>query len=84
MTTRTFRIGPHVWFNLTNGADDKLAFLEEHTWREGGGIRADAGKTLEQTFVDHAAAYASGDEYKAKVREAAEKFLTSDEHQVTV
>jgi len=32
----------------------KVVQLQEHDWHEGGAIDADSGKTLEQTFIDHA------------------------------
>ncbi len=51
--TRRFKEWP-IWFDLTMNSKGKLTRLEEHDPREGGGIPADRGKTLEQTFIDHA------------------------------
>lgn len=49
---RKFGVG--IWFMVTMNAKGVVTHLEEHDWREGGNIRADRGKTLEQTFLDHA------------------------------
>lgn len=61
-----------IWFVVEIDKTGEVVYLEEHDWREGGGISADRDKTLEQTFLDHAYSRYSKDD---GVRADAEAFL---------
>lgn len=54
ITRLTRQFGSSIWFFVTMNAAGTVTNLEEHDWHEGGRITADKGKSLEQTFLDHA------------------------------
>jgi galactose mutarotase-like enzyme len=46
-TTKTFNLGTHIWFHVTLDGD-KVLFIEEHDWHEGGGLPKPTGRDWTQ------------------------------------
>lgn len=73
---RTFRIGQHIWFILHYGEDGMLDGLQEHDWREGGGLPLSTRFSCwEEQFVARAQDRCTD---RAGAYKAANDFLKSD------
>jgi hypothetical protein len=81
--TRKFNIGHHIWFVLHYDAAGDLDGLEEHDWREGGGLRLPAGQTWEEYFIFRANDRVSNDS-TGETEKQVRAFLASDEQEVTI
>jgi hypothetical protein len=50
MTRKVIHLGHHIWFVVHLDLAGKIEALEEHDWREGGGIEPPKGETYDQLF----------------------------------
>ena len=82
--TRTFRIGPHIWFILHYNDADQMIGLEEHDGREGGHLPEVANMPWEEMFVRSAARRVSGEDFQQRVEQEAQNFLKNDLAEHTV
>jgi hypothetical protein len=81
--TRTFKIGHHIWFVLYYDNAGNIDALEEHDWREGGGVRLPAGNTWEEYFISLVNDRVTNDP-TGEAEKLARAFLASDEQEVTI
>ena len=54
MTTTKLELGHHIWF-VVHHDGGVINGLEEHDWREGGGLRLPPNMTWEQLFLRNVA-----------------------------
>jgi hypothetical protein len=51
-STTTLKLGHHIWF-VVHHTGSTITGLEEHDFREGGGLLLHPGSTWEQMFLSH-------------------------------
>lgn len=79
MTTRTFQIGPHIWFVLEYDGTGALYGLQEHDWREGGGLMKPSDISWEEFFIKQVRGRCVGEDFQDTAEREARAFLTSNE-----
>ena len=82
--SRRLNLNSHIWFMLHYNKFDDVCGVEEHDMYAGGLIAQDQNKTWGETFINAVVSRASGDEYKKKVRDAAEAFMAGNENEKTI
>ena len=81
---KVFKIGQHIWFVLYYNNNKEMYGLEEHDYREGGGLRKNDNETWEELFLKVVLERCGGDDYKKTVLDKANNFLKSDEKEILV